>query len=119
MKYLIYFTIATIIFFFSCSKNTEPTTFYWDETGCSDPWLDFYTADSFTQVGQYLSIEDYLSSENIELISVTHFYDSTKSELCLACFCKTGKIFELTIPKKDKRKINKLGINQFDLHFYK
>ena len=118
MKKSFFILTSKLTLFYSCSKNSEPTIFYWDETGCSDPWLDFYTADSFSQEEQYLSIENYLSSENIELISVVHFYDSTKAEFCLACHCKTGKIFELTIPKKDKGKINNLGINQFDLHFY-
>ena len=57
-------------------------------------------------------------SENIDLISLTHEYDSSKAEFCLACHCKTGKVFELIVPKNDKRKMKRLGLNQFDLHFY-
>ena len=59
-----------------------------------------------------------LKSENIDLISLSHEYDSSKAEFCLACHCKTGKVFELIVSKNDKRKMKNLGLNQFDLHFY-
>lgn len=115
-KYFLHI-FSIIILSFACSKNTQ-TTFYWDETGCSDPWLDFYTSDTFSQEAQRKALEDYLLSKNIELISLDSQFDSSKIELCLACHCKTGKVFELIIPNNDKRKIKNLGINQFNLHFY-
>ena len=108
---------SIIISSFSCTKNSQ-ITFYWDETGCSDPWLDFYTADTFSQEAQNNAIRNYLLSENIDLISLSHEYDSSKAEFCLACHCKTGKVFELIVYKNDKRKMKNLGLNQFDLHFY-
>jgi len=115
MHFLYIFSI--IISSFSCTKNSQ-ITFYWDETGCSDPWLDFYTADTFSQEAQNNAIRNYLLSENIDLISLSHEYDSSKAEFCLACHCKTGKVFELIVSKNDKRKMKNLGLNQFDLHFY-
>lgn len=116
LEYFLYI-FSIIISSFSCTKNSQ-ITFYWDETGCSDPWLDFYSADTFSQEAQNNAIRDYLLSENIELISLSHEYDSSKVEFCLACHCKTGKVFELIVPKNDKRKMKNLGIDQFDLHFY-
>ena len=120
-KYLLvkhfFYIFSIIISSFSCTKNSQ-ITFYWDETGCSDPWLDFYTADTFSQEAQNNAIRNYLLSENIDLISLSHEYDSSKAEFCLACHCKTGKVFELIISKNDKRKMKNLGLNQFDLHFY-
>ena len=115
-KHFLYI-FSIIISLFSCTKNSQ-ITFYWDETGCSDPWLDFYSTDTFSQEAQNNAIRDYLLSENIELISLSHEYDSSKLEFCLACHCKTGKVFELIVPKNDKRKMKNLGIDQFDLHFY-
>ena len=115
-KHFLYI-FSIIISSFSCTKNSQ-ITFYWDETGCSDPWLDFYSTDTFSQEAQNNAIRDYLLSENIELISLSHEYDSSKVEFCLACHCKTGKVFELIVPKNDKRKMKNLGIDQFDLHFY-
>ena len=117
MKKNIIYLLLTISISFSCTKNTQ-ITFYWDETGCSDPWLDFYLADTFSQEAQMKAIEDYLSNENIDLISLDSQFDSSKIELCLACQCKTGKVFTLIIPQNDKRKMKSLGINQFDLNFY-
>ena len=116
VKYFLYI-FSIIISSFSCTKNSQ-ITFYWDETGCSDPWLDFYTADTFSQEAQNNAIRNYLLSENIDLISLSHEYDSSKAEFCLACHCKTGKVFELIVSKNDKRKMKNLGLNQFDLHFY-
>ena len=115
-KHFLYI-FSIIISSFSCTKNSQ-ITFYWDETGCSDPWLDFYSADTFSQEAQNNAIRDYLLSENIKLISLSHEYDSSKVEFCLACHCKTGNVFELIVPKNDKRKMKNLGIDQFDLHFY-
>ena len=117
MKKNIIYLLLTISISFSCTKNTQ-TTFYWDETGCSDPWLDFYLADTFSQEAQMKAIEDYLSNENIDLISLESQFDSSKIELCLACHCKTGKVFKFIIPQNDKSKMKSLGINQFDLNFY-
>ena len=117
MKKHFLFALSIISLSISCTKNPQ-INFYWDETGCFDPWLDFYTADTFSQAAQYNAIRDYLLSENIELISLSHEYDSSKAEFCLACHCKTGKVFELIVPKNDKIKMKKLGLNQFDLHFY-
>ena len=111
------FIIPIILFSFSCTKINQ-TTFYWDETGCSDPWLDFYSADTFSQETLNNAIRDYFLSQNIDLISLSHEYDSSKAEFCLACHCKTGKVFELIVSKNDKRKMKNLGLNQFDLHFY-
>ena len=116
VKHFLYI-FSIIISLFSCTKNSQ-ITFYWDETGCSDPWLDFYTADTFFQEAQNNAIRNYLLSENIDLISLSHEYDSSKAEFCLACHCKTGKVFELIVSKNDKRKMKNLGLNQFDLHFY-
>tara|TARA_B100000927_G_scaffold218169_1_gene178323 strand:+ start:53 stop:427 length:375 start_codon:yes stop_codon:yes gene_type:complete len=116
VKHFLYI-FSIIISSFSCTKNSQ-ITFYWDETGCSDPWLDFYTADTFSQEAQNNAIRNYLLSENIDLISLSHEYDSSKAEFCLACHCKTGKVFELIVYKNDKRKMKNLGLNQFDLHFY-
>ena len=116
VKYFLYI-FSIIISSFSCTKSSQ-ITFYWDETGCSDPWLDFYTADTFSQEAQNNAIRNYLLSENIYLISLSNEYDSSKAEFCLACHCKTGKVFELIVSKNDKRKMKNLGLNQFDLHFY-
>ena len=116
VKHFLYI-FSIIISSFSCTKNSQ-ITFYWDETGCSDPWLDFYTADTFSQEAQNNAIRNYLLSENIDLISLSHEYDSSKAEFCLACHCKTGKVFEFIVSKNDKRKMKNLGLNQFDLQFY-
>ena len=89
-KYLLVKHFLYIFLSFSCTKNSQ-ITFYWDETGCSDPWLDFYTADTFSQEAQNNAIRNYLLSENIDLISLSHEYDSSKAEFCLLAIVKQEK----------------------------
>ena len=115
IKLLLISSLAIILF--SCSKN-EPLSMRWDLTGCSNPWDSYFSLDTFSTEAYYAGIFDYLSEEGIDVNFISSEFDSTKVELCYACHCKTGKVFELIVSKNDKRKMKNLGLNQFDLHFY-
>ena len=92
---------------------------HWDETGCSNPWDNFITLDTFTTEAYHIGINNYLTSEGITVNSISSELDSSKIELCMACHCKTGYVITINIPKGDKRKLKKLsGNNQFGLDFY-
>lgn len=92
---------------------------HWDETGCSNPWDNFIILDSFTLEGYHQGIQDYLTAEDIIVNYISYEMDSSKIELCFACHCKTGRVITINIPKRDKRKLERLsGNNQFGLSFY-
>ena len=102
----------------SCNKD-KSISMHWDETGCSNPWDNFITLDTFTTEAYHIGINNYLTSEGITVNSISSELDSSKIELCMACHCKTGHVITINIPKGDKRKLKKLsGNNQFGLDFY-
>ena len=118
MKKTILAITIIITMLFSCDKDKE-TTLYWDQTGCSNPWDDYISLDTFTAEGYREGITDYLTEQEITVYSITSELDSTKIELCYACHCKTGEVIVINIPVKDKRKLKRLvSNNQFGLDFY-
>ena len=94
----------------ACNKE-NPRVFYFDETGCSNPWDDYYAADTFSTEALSETIHAFLSNENISVESVEIGFDSSKVELCYACHCKTGRVISVTATRGDRRKLKKL-------HFY-
>ena len=94
----------------SCDKNRSSDLFYYDETGCSDPWwndtsyYDTLTTNIYKEI-----VASYLEDKNIELISFGINYDSAKAELCLACFCRTGNVLQVEVEAGRKQKMRRIG----------
>ena len=65
MKYI--YVIVILIALASCGKRDTPTPFYFDETGCSNPWDSYYVADTFSLEALRESIEVYFQDENIPI----------------------------------------------------
>jgi len=118
MKKTFLAVLSITLLLFSCDKNKE-TTLHWDQTGCSNPWDDYISLDSFTVEAYHEGINDYLTEQDITVYSISSELDSTIIQLCLACHCKTGEVISIRIPTKDKRKLKRLvNNNQFGLEFY-
>ena len=116
IKLLLISSLAVILF--SCSKN-EPLSMRWDLTGCSNPWDNYLSLDTFSTKSYNAGVFSYLSEEGIDVNYITSEFDASKVELCYACHCKTGTIITVNIPIKDKRKLKSLvPNNQFNLSFY-
>ena len=107
MKYI--YVIVILIALASCGKRDNPTPFYFDETGCSNPWDSYYATDTFSQEALSESIEAYFQDQNIQINSVDFDFDSSKVELCFACHCKTGRIIIVNAPLGKKRKMKNIG----------
>jgi hypothetical protein len=117
LKLFIYLFTA-VVMFNACNKD-KAVTMRWDLTGCSNLWDSQITLDTFTTEAYHQGIYDYLSSENIQVNYISSEFDSSIVEVCLACFCKTGEIILINIPKRDKSKLKRLeNSNQFNLEFY-
>lgn len=117
-KGLRFLPIAIVFVLLACSNN-EPINMYWDQTGCLNPWDNHFSLDSFSYEAYNSGVYDYLTSEGIEVNSVTSVIDSSKMELCYACHCKTGTVLIINLPAKEKRQLQQLAPNnQFDLAFY-
>ncbi len=94
----------------SCEKNNSSDLFYYDETGCSDVWWnDAPSYDTLTPQIYQDVVTSYLEDKNIELISFSIDYDSTKAEFCRACICKTGAIIQVEVESGRKQKMRRIG----------
>tara|TARA_B100001115_G_C15771786_1_gene378777 strand:+ start:685 stop:1026 length:342 start_codon:yes stop_codon:yes gene_type:complete len=103
--------LTIIILLLSACSKENPRVFYFDETGCLNPWDDDYSADTFSIEALSETIHTFLIDEGIDVESVEIGFDSSKVELCYACHCKTGRVISVKATRGDRRKLKKL-------HFY-
>ena len=111
-KSYLYFVIIFIGFLSSCNKMNDSNIFYYQETGCSNPWDDYYAADTFSYEALSQTINNFLITENIEVNYIEFDFDSTIIELCYACHCKTGRIIVASVSSENKQKMKKLSFYQ-------
>ena len=76
---------AIFIAFSSCEKDNETTIFYWNETGCSNPWeLD----NNDTEEEKKEKIENYLDTSMFYWLLFTHKASFSIATLAgFACVC--------------------------------
>jgi hypothetical protein len=101
--------LVLLIALSSCEKDDESSTFYWDETGCSDPWK---TDSDDTEQERKESIELYLEDQKVKVEDIEFKFDSTKVQGCKACFCTTGRIIVVNVSWSDKGKMKNLNFYQ-------
>ena len=111
-SFLYFVIIALIISLVSCNKKNNANIFYYHETGCLNPWDDYYAADTFSYEALSQTINNFLITENIEVNSIEFDFDSTIIELCYACHCKTGRIIVASVSSGNKQKMKKLSFYQ-------
>lgn len=99
------------ILLFSCGKNSSKI-YYFNETGCSNPWDSYYNADTFSLELLNQSITTFLSDENIEVNSVNFDFDSSLIEYCYACHCTTGRVIVADVSGVSRRKMKNLNFYQ-------
>ena len=105
----LFFLLATGL---ACKKaqpgENQYTTFYYHQTGCSDPWPTGAT-DSLTLV----NVSNYLSAAGVYVASLNIKQDGI-AEACLACQCKTSKTIYVSAfnNKGTKEKYLALGFKQ-------
>ena len=112
MKNSIYSSLITLglLCLLSCEKNNPSDLFYYDETGCSDVWWNGAPSyDTLTPQIYQDVVSSYLEDKNIELISFSIDYDSTKAEFCLGCICKTGAVLQVEVKSGRKQKMRRIG----------
>lgn len=111
-SYLYFIVLTFIALLSSCNKTNDSNIFYYQETGCLNPWDNYYTADTFSYESLNQTINSFLVNEKIEVNSIDFDFDSTIMELCYACHCKTGRIIVVNVSSGNKRKMKKLNFYQ-------
>ena len=112
IKYLL---IVSILIFFiqSCIQGGEDPDFlefYWDQTGCADPWQ---TAAINSDEELKVAIVNYLKSQGVSEARISDIKSDPPQQVCLACFCTTGTRIYVEVPKKNKNTMIALGFKEF------
>lgn len=112
MKYYLAFTILLLLSLQSCQDDNTPLNqleFYWDQTGCADPWS---TSTNNSNVETQKAVGDYLRNEGVTGAKVLSITGDGIQQICLACFCTTGKRINVTVPLNQKSKMLALGFKE-------
>ncbi|WP_339754913.1 hypothetical protein [Algoriphagus aquimarinus] len=112
MKYYLTLSILLLLFLQSCQDDNIPLNqleFYWDQTGCADPWS---TSANNSNDETKEAVEDYLRNEGVMGAKVLSITGDGIQQICLACFCTTGKRINVTVPLIQKSKMLALGFKE-------
>jgi hypothetical protein len=108
-KYLLSLTFLLLTILSACKKDDESTTFYYDETSCSDPW-ELKRDDSEEE--QKETIKQYLSDQKVRVQDIQFEINPDKVQQCEACHCTTGRIVVINVNWFSKRKMKDLDFYQ-------
>ncbi|MBN3519137.1 hypothetical protein JYB62_03905 [Algoriphagus lutimaris] len=109
-KLRIFLLLFTVVFVFqSCLEGNENRKeFYWNQTGCADPWLAINPeGGSENQISK--DLVNYLQTEGIKNARVLKFKSEDPIAVCLACTCTTGVRIYVEVPTKYSSKMIDLG----------
>lgn len=100
---------AFALIFQSCLDNNDNRKeFYWNQTGCADPWqIANPGRNSEDQISNDLVA--YLKDEGVRNARVERFTSDGVMAVCLACSCTTGVKIYIAVPKKFNSKMIELG----------
>lgn len=101
------FYLSLMMIVFACQQDKDPVLaeFYWNQTGCADPW-DVQGSDS-SDLKQ--SVESFLRKEGVLSARVVSVRNDGVGEGCYACHCKTGMRIYVSAPLSEKEKLIELG----------
>src|SRR5690606_10272505 len=111
-KYYFAFTILLLLSLQSCQYENKPLNqleFYWDQTGCADPW-NTNNQDSENEIKR--AVEGYLKEEGVSGAKVISIINDGVGQDCFACSCTTGNRIYVTAPKIQKSKMLALGFKE-------
>jgi len=106
MKIKLFALILICILLISCNnENSTDNIFYWDQTGCSDPWD---VNENFSNSDTLVSLSAYLESEGVIVLNA-RTERTSEGPFCFACSCTTGLRIFITISETDNTKAESLG----------
>lgn len=115
MKYYLTLPILLLFLLQSCNEENVPLNhlqFYWEQTGCADPWSSKVSNSSNEAVVK--AVEDYLRDEGVLDARVVSVTSDGVQQVCLACSCTTGRRINVTAPRNQKNKLLALGFQEYN-----
>lgn len=106
--------VLLLLIFVACSDSDDignGTTFYWNQTGCADPW-GTRPNDSNKKISA--ALQTYLKGKGIGESDVVGFENTLKvgEYTCYACHCPTGILIYVEVPNSDEAKMEELGFKR-------
>lgn len=97
----------------SCTQETDDNflEFYWDQTGCADPWQN---TGGNSEEELKVTIENYLKTQGVSGARVKDITNDALPQVCLACFCTTGRRIFVEVPLVNKNTMLALGFQEFN-----
>lgn len=113
MKYYLSLYLLFVLLLQGCSDDSSLNTlvFYWDQTGCSDPW-NTSSNNSTKEIRQ--AVEDYLGDQGVKGARVISISADGIQEGCYACFCTTGTRIKVKVPANQKSKMIELRFIEYN-----
>lgn len=111
MKYYLSLSLLFVLFLQGCSDDNSLSSleFYWDQTGCADPWdTNSNNSNEETQT----AVENYLKNERIKGAKVVSITSDGIQMGCEACFCTTGTRINVSVPVSQKERMIALGFKE-------
>lgn len=103
------FILYLSLFYSACCDKNETNIYFFNETGCANPWDGYYELDSFTIPAYQEMIRSYLENEGVGVRFIDFQTDSSMMMFCLACHCTTGRIIEADVDCGKHSKLIQLG----------
>ena len=106
------FLAMIIIFLLGCSKDdtlNEDVLFYWNQTGCADPWN---TGQNNTNSETEMAVLAYLENENIVVNAIYFDNNSPLDTGCESCGCGTGLRIIVEVNETYISEMEELGFYQ-------
>lgn len=101
--------ICILLFLLSPSCNKETGDYEWfrrPETGCADPWHT-NSNDSNSEVSK--AVSSYLKANSVRADRIFIGYDPDIADVCLSCFCFTGRFVQVFASTEFEEKLAELG----------
>ncbi|WP_057936463.1 hypothetical protein [Algoriphagus resistens] len=111
MKYYLSLLLVVALFLQGCSDDNPLSTlaFYWDQTGCADPWN---SNANHTNEETQTAVENYLMDEGVIGAMVISITSDGIQMGCEACFCTTGTRINISVPVSQKERMIALGFKE-------
>ena len=111
MKNVVIILLGILII--SCSSNDtdiEQNLYYYDQTGCTDPWN---TGSNDSNDKTALELRKYFKSLEVIILDVSFEDISKEGEYsCDACTCLTGTRIIINIHERDSEKVVDVGFEK-------
>ncbi len=109
MKLKTIYLLLILITYTNCEDTDDQNNdiiFYWDQTGCLDPWGTGKN-DANSETSE--ALKEFLENKGVTVLEISFEDQSTGLLMCESCACTTGLKIFVKAPSSNKRTLEELG----------